>query len=234
MSAFCEQSFFKRAHKEDEFLHLMRCLVELKKSMPDDIDSLLYLPSREILIKGIQLAPLAMQSEGGNGKKERISALSETIQAATKVIQHPGDQTTRDLLAISIETMRSSIEGPSIFRKENRLLCGLIGVSLTLLGTALLVGGFSPTVGALAGVSLLLSGSLLATLGITMLLMGTIFYNLSTKNELQLSREIACTLKNIAANNPAAFFGRRDAHASELQPLVPVSTPARGLKAKAD
>ena len=241
LNTFCEQSFSELAYKTDEFLHLMGCLVELKRFMPNIIDSPLYSPSREILIKGIQLAPLALQSEDYFYRKEKISALSKAIEAATKVIKHPGDQTQCDLLTISIETMRSSIEGSPILREENRLLYGLMGASLILLGAALLTGGFSligvfaaaPSISLgvfLACEFLMLGGTFSALLGVTALL-DNIFNALlpdMRKNELQLSREIACSLQNVTASNPSTFFSKRDANTLELQPL---NRQARTLKA---
>ncbi len=157
--AFKQKNFITLVHKEDDkknksikadFLALLDELIKLKNQIHPEDESLLVGPSLDVFKQCVGLAKIiaeckqtcfiSSETEYVN-RVGKITALSNAVHAATELINKP-ENTIHDFSILkkcdalhkAMETMRSEIEGPAIFRVENRALCAALGAFAVVLG----------------------------------------------------------------------------------------------------
>ncbi|MES2217268.1 MAG: hypothetical protein V4501_02545 [Pseudomonadota bacterium] len=126
------------ANYSAEFTLLLKSLNSLKTYLDKNPASPYYAPLLEMRNQAILLTfelglPLSLTAN----KKTKIIALHETIAATMLFTNHPNETAKVDLMKAA-EKMRNTIEGSYLYRKENRLIAGILGAVTAVLTIAAL------------------------------------------------------------------------------------------------
>lgn len=198
-------------------IRLMKNLSSLQEAMQQlNEDSLFYKASAALWSQSLELMQELLKNsrtyENFAARERKIETLAQAIKKAALVMKSPQDSQVRDELMKAAETMRHEIEGHYLFRQENRLWAGVLGVLGFVIGLTIYLAGIVAAQLSMIGGFTGIVGGVTAMAFFANMIYSAVWPADAEKDELRQERDHSSKFNHSftelvsLAKNPATFF----------------------------